>query len=116
MLHTRKRGESIAQRAVELLRALRIETAEAPVDFEEQIILDVQSGLEVGGIVRATNEEGGGSQERERESNLDHDERIPWEKMPVSPDDIIPGMFLQIANDAMTRKLHRRAEGERNCA
>jgi hypothetical protein len=37
-------------------------------------------------------------------------------KRAPPPDDIIPGMLLQIANDAITRKLARRAEGERNCA
>src|SRR5262245_1537197 len=112
MLHAGKRGESIAQGAVDLLRALRIETAEARVDFEEQIVFDVQSGLERGRIVRSANEKGRGREERERESNLDNDERIAREKTPASPDDIIPGMLLQIADDAMTRKLHRRAEGE----
>src|SRR4051794_6905469 len=101
MLNARKRGESIAHGAVELLGALRIETAEAGVDFKEQIVFHLQSGLEMGGIVRAMNEEGGGSQKRERERNLDHDERIAREKMPVSPDHIIPGMLLQIAKDAM---------------
>src|ERR1044071_4197225 len=114
MPHTGKRSDAIAQGAVELFRALRIETAEARIDFEEQIVFDMQSGVEMGGIVRATNEEGRSGQERERESDLDHDKRIAREKTPASPDDIIPGMLLQIADDAITRKLQRRAEGERD--
>src|SRR6186997_1095353 len=113
MPHARKRGQSLAQSSVELLRALQIETAEARVDFEEQIVFDVQPGLERAGIVRSTNEKGRGREEREREGDLDNDERIAREKTPTSPDDIIPGMLLQIADDAITRKLHRRAESER---
>jgi len=76
MLHARKGGESIAQGAVERLRSLWIKTAETPVDFEEQIVFDVQSGVEMRGVVCAANEESSSSQERERESNLDHDQRI----------------------------------------
>src|SRR5689334_548629 len=105
MLDAGKRSESIAQGTVKVLRVLRIETAEARIDFEEQIVFDVQSGLETGGFVRATNEKGRGGEKRERERNLDHDERIAREKTPVSPDDIVPGMLFQIADDAVAGKL-----------
>ena len=58
----------------------------------------------------------GRGEQRERESDLDDDEWIARQKTPAAPDEIIAGVFLQIADHAIARKLQRRAEGERDRA
>ncbi len=116
VLHTGQRGEPIAERAIKLLRALRFESSEARVDFEDEIVIDAQSGIHPGRFVRAADEERRSREKRERESDLYHDEWIARQKTPAPPHDVIAGVLFQIADDAIARQLQRRAERERDCA
>ena len=112
MLHPGQRREPIVQRAIKLLRALRLEAAETRIHFEEEIVLDSQSGIEPGRFVGAADEQRGRREQRERECNLRDDQRIARQKTPAAPDDIFAGMFLQIADHTVARQFERWTERE----
>jgi hypothetical protein len=46
VLDARKRGEAVAERAVELFRALGVKSAKARVHFKHEIIFNAQARLE----------------------------------------------------------------------
>jgi hypothetical protein len=96
-----------------LLRPLLIEAAQTGINFEEQIIVDAQAGIQVRRLVGAADEQRRRGQQREGERDLHHDERIAREEAPASPDRVFARLFLQVADDAVARKLQGRPERER---
>ncbi len=91
------------KRSIKLFRARLIHPAEARIHFEEEIVIDAQSGIERRRFVRAADEQGRRGEKRERESDLHHDQRIARQKTPAAPNRVFAGMFLQIADHAVAR-------------
>ena len=104
--------EPFLQRAIQILRARLVVGRETRVGFQKIIRARLQTGIDVRRLARAANEERGRREQRERECDLHHDERIARQKLPAPDDCIFARLFLQVADDCGLRQLQRRPERE----
>ena len=98
--------------AVEFAALLRIVPAEAGVGLEEKVPVGLQAGVNRGGLGGATDEQRGGREEREREGDLRHHERMPREEAPAATHGVLAGVLLEIEEHIAPGELERRPERE----
>ena len=89
-----------------------IETGQAAIDLDHEQVLAAQAGIDVRRLVCTADKKGRSGDERERQRELHHEQRIARQEAPATAHHIFATMLLQVLNRGRARKLKRRAEAE----
>ena len=107
-----QRREAFLQAAVKVLGAFWFVAGQARIGFDDKTGPGLKAGVDRGGFGRPTDEQSGGSEKGERESDLDDDEWIARHKFPSAPNHVLTRLFLQVGHHCAARKLERRPQGK----
>ena len=98
------------QRPIQILRAFLIEPAEAGIRFDEKNILGAQTTIDRRCLSGAANEKRRRGKQRERQSDLHHDQRMARKESPTAPARVLAGVLFQISQHTRARKFKRGTE------
>src|SRR5207244_2170616 len=97
---------------IKLLRALRLVAGQARVRFQNETASRFQSRIDRSRFVRATNEKRGRSEQRKRERDLHHHQRMPRQKSPATYHNVFAGLLFEVADHYAARKFERGSKRE----